>query len=193
MGGLLAPSTQLTNGGNKSEPTHPNPSWLEFSPTLFSLLLASKLSNSHSQPSIQTFILSGINIFCVPNDGLEPGDEPITRFTPSFEGLPWEPFMLSPSFRPLPFRNGNGCRVSSTKWKQNLWGWGPGIGSFNFSLGQSSKVQLGGSHGAQFYLIYLLAPSLLLQRARVRVTQHFHICYLCKKETKAASQQVSGV
>lgn len=144
--------------------------------------MASKLSNSHSQPPIQTFILSGINIFCVPNDGLEPRDEPVTGSTPSFEGLPWERFMLSPSFRPLPFRNGSGCRVSSIKWKQNLWGWGPGIGSLNFSLGQSSlKVQLGGSHGAQFYLICLLGPSLLLHRARVRGTQHFHICYLCKK------------
>lgn len=31
-GGLLAQSTQLANGGNKSEqPTHPNPSWWEVS------------------------------------------------------------------------------------------------------------------------------------------------------------------
>ena len=141
-GGLLAQSTQLANGGDKSEPTHPNPSWLEF-PHSSASSWHSKLSSSHSQPSIQPFIYSFWNIFCVPNDGLEPGDEPITRFIPSFKGLPVNSSWSVLPSSPLPFRNGAGCSVTSNEWKQHLWGWGPDIGSLNTSLDQSSsKAQL---------------------------------------------------
>ena len=89
-GVLLAQSTQLANGGTKSEPTHPNPSWLDFSHHTLWPLIGPQTFPVHilNHPSIQPFMYSFQSIFCVPSGGLEPGDEPITRFIPSFEGLP---------------------------------------------------------------------------------------------------------